>query len=120
MRPGQHAGFCHHSGQFILLGIDVDDDGTKKLVFDNNGKVTDGPVITADVIWYRTKNDADQACYEYSLDGENYKRFGEDFQLQFGRWRGDRLGFYCFNDSKAAGYIDIDYFRYDYDGPKGQ
>ncbi|MCK4292597.1 MAG: glycoside hydrolase 43 family protein, partial [Planctomycetes bacterium] len=120
MKPGQQAGFCRHSGQYVLLGISVDDDGNKRLVFNNNGKVKEGPVIRKDVIYYRAKNDGDKAFYEYSLDGKTYKPFGEEFQLKFGRWRGDRLGFYCWNDRMAEGHIDIDYFRYDYDGPKGR
>lgn len=118
MKPGQQAGFCHHSGQFILLGIRVDADGNKRMISNNNGKVTEGPAIRKDVICYRTQNDGNQAFYEYSADGERFKRFGEPFRLEFGRWRGDRLGFYCWNDKRPTGHIDIDYFRYDYDGPK--
>ncbi|MHC4565916.1 MAG: glycoside hydrolase family 43 protein [Planctomycetota bacterium] len=118
MKPGQQAGFCRHSGQFILLGIRVDDDGNKKLIFNNNGKVKEGPNVGKDVIYYRTQNDGNQAFYEYSLDGEAFKRFGGRFQLEFGRWRGDRLGFYCWNDKNPIGHIDIDYFHYAYDGPK--
>jgi beta-xylosidase len=118
MEPGQQAGFCHHSGQFVLLGIRADTDGGKKIIFNNDGKVTEGSAIHKDVICYRTQNDGNQAFYEYSLDGERFERFGEPFRLEFGRWRGDRLGFYCWNDIRSAGHIDIDYFHYDYDGPK--
>lgn len=118
MKPGQQAGFCRHSGQYVLLGIRVDDNGDKRLVFNNDGKVKEGPVIRKDMIYYRTKNNGNQAFYEYSLDGEIYKPFGGKFQLKFGRWRGDRLGFYCWNGRRDAGHIDIDYFRYEYDGPK--
>ncbi len=118
MKPGQQAGFCRHSGQYVLLGIRVDNNGDKRLVFNNDGKVKEGPVIRKDMIYYRTKNNGNQAFYEYSLDGEIYKPFGGKFQLKFGRWRGDRLGFYCWNGRRDAGHIDIDYFRYEYDGPK--
>jgi beta-xylosidase len=117
MQPGQQAGFCHHSGQYILLGIRVENDGTKRLLINNNGRQSDGPTITQDVIYYRTDIAGNQATYSYSFDGESWKRFGEEFQLRFGRWRGDRLGFYCWNDKSDAGHIDIDWFHYDYDGP---
>ena len=120
MKPGQQAGFCHHSGQYILLGIRVDDDGTKRLIFNNNGKETKGPAVTADVIYYHTDIDGDRATLAYSFDGKTAKRLGGDFALKFGRWRGDRLGFYCWNDKTDAGHIDIDWFRYEYDGPKGR
>jgi len=120
MKPGQQAGLMRHSGQYVLLGISVGKLGVKRIVFNNNGKIKVGPVIKEDVIWYRTKNAGRRAWYEYSLDGKNFERFGEKFQLQFGRWRGDRPGFYCWNSIKADGHIDIDYFHYDYDGPKGK
>ena len=120
MKPGQQAGFCHHSGQYILLGIRVEADGTKRLIFNNNGKETKGPAVTTDVIYYHTDIDSDRATLAYSFDGKTPKRLGGEFALKFGRWRGDRLGFYCWNDKTNAGHIDIDYFSYEYDGPKGR
>ena len=113
-----HGSAIRHSGQFILMGISVDNDGNKRLIFNNNGKAKQGPLIQQDIIYYRTQNDANQAFFEYSLDGKTFKPFGDPFQLKFGRWRGDRLGFYCWNDKWTGGYIDIDYFHYNYDGPK--
>jgi len=118
MKPGQQAGMVRHSGRYVLLGVSVGKRGIKKLVFNNNGKVTPGPVIKSGVIWFRTHNDGEQAFYEYSLDGENFEWFGPEFTITFGRWRGDRPGFYCWNNDKAAGHIDIDFFLYEYDGPK--
>ncbi len=120
MRPGQQAGFCHHSGQYILLGIRVEENGTRRLVFNNNGKEEKGPAIKSALIYYRTDIDGDRATFSYSTDGKNCKPFGAKVQLKFGNWRGDRLGFYCWNDVKEAGSIDVDWFRYDYDGPKGE
>jgi len=120
MQPGQQAGFCHHSGQYILLGVRVESDGTKRLILNNNGRQTKGPAVAQDVIYCRTDIDGDQATFSYSFDGDNWERFGESFKLRFGRWRGDRIGFFCWNDKTDAGHIDIDWFHYDYDGPKGQ
>ena len=118
MAPGQQAGMVRHSGRYVLLGISVGKKGVKKLVFTNTGKVTLGPVIRQDMIWLRTENDGEKAFYEYSLDGQHFERFGPEFTLTFGRWRGDRPGFYCWNELKASGHIDVDYFHYEYDGPK--
>jgi len=119
MMPGQQAGFCHHSGQYVLLGVRVETGGTKRLVFNLDGRITTGPVVTAQIIYYRTDIDGPMASLSYSFDGENWVQLGPRFRLKFGRWRGDRLGFYCWNDRTDAGHIDIDWFRYDYDGPKG-
>lgn len=119
MQPGQHAGLCHHSGQYVLLGIRIDNDSTRRLIVNNNGRQTDGPVITQDTLYYRTDIDGSRATFSYSLDGETWKRVGDEFPLKFGRWRGDRLGFYCWNDRADGGHIDVDWFRYNYDGPPG-
>jgi len=118
MEPGQQAGMVRHSGRYVLLGLSVGKQGVKTLVFNDNGKVANGPVIKHDAIWLRTHNDGEQAYYEYSLDGESFQRFGTEFTITFGRWRGDRPGFYCWNNDKAVGHIDVDFFHYDYDGPK--
>ena len=37
--------------------------------------------------------------YEYSLDGENFKPFGPTFTIAFGKWTGDRLGFFSWNEN---------------------
>ena len=120
MKPGQHAGFVRFSIVYHLLGIRMDTDGAKRLIFNADGQITEGPVIETDVLWIRTVNQGDQARYAYSTDGESFTRFGPEFMIKFGNWCGDRLGFYCWNDTTAVGYVDIDYFHYDYDGPKGQ
>ncbi|MHC4743656.1 MAG: glycoside hydrolase family 43 protein [Planctomycetota bacterium] len=120
MEAGQQAGFCHHSGQYILLGIRVEPDGAKRLSFNNNGKITEGPMVTAEIIYFHTEIDGDRATLAWSLDGKDAKQLGGQFALKFGRWRGDRLGLYCFNNKTDAGHIDIDWFHYNYDGPKGR
>jgi beta-xylosidase len=120
MEPGQVGGLCHHSGVYFLLGVRAEEDGTRRLFFNRNGrKVTDGPEIETDVIWMRTQVDAATAFFEYSTDGETYHRFGDEFQVKFGRWRGDRMGFFCWNTERPAGHIDVDWYRYRYHGPKG-
>ncbi len=40
------------------------------------------------------------------------------FTIAFGKWTGDRLGFFCWNEKEEKGHIDVDWFKYDYDGPK--
>ena len=119
VKPGQQAGFCHQSGQYVLAGVRVDDGGARRLVFNHDGNVTLGPEIGQDTVYFRTDIDGNQATVSYSLDGEDWKPLGRRFELTFGRWRGDRLGFYCWNEKSPAGHIDIDWFRHTYDGPLG-
>lgn len=117
-RPGMRAGFCHHSGQFVLLGVRVGPDGERRLEFNHNGKIIDCPEIPGDTLFIRTTIVGPMARYAFSLDGTTWSDFGPEFPLIFDRWKGDRLGFYCWNDTAEAGHLDIDWFGYDYDGPK--
>ena len=77
------------------------------------------PQIQRDVLFIRTVSNRDRATFEYSLDGRAFLRFGPAFEIQFGRWTGDRLGFFGFIEKEETGHLDVDYFRYDYDGPMG-
>jgi hypothetical protein len=95
-------------------------DGTKVLAYNRDGQETIGVAVDANEIYFRTDMDKDQAKVSYGFDGKTWTPFGEQtFRMRFGRWRGDRLGFYCWNDLRDEGHVDIDWFRYDYNGPKG-
>lgn len=119
MASGQRAGFVRYGGLYFLLGISVDDSGKRNLFFmDNFAKETKGPEISGDLLFVRTSNSSNQTFFEYSLDGKKYERFGPEFTIAFGKWTGDRLGFFCWNEKEEKGQIDVDWFTYDYDGPK--
>jgi len=119
MHAGQRAGFARFGGVYHLLGVYVEDDGTRRLFFDHNGRVTPGPIIDADTLWIRTTNDGDQARFAWSTDEETFHDFGPTFTIKFGKWTGDRLGFFSWNEREPKGHVDVDWFRYHYDGPKG-
>jgi beta-xylosidase len=117
MKPGQQAGLVRFSAIYHLFGVRLEDD-VKRLFFNADSKTENGPVMKDDALWIRTVNEGDQAHFEYSTDGRTFTHFGPAFTINFGNWCGDRLGFFCWNNRNAEGYIDIDYFHYDYDGPK--
>jgi hypothetical protein len=87
---------------------------------DQEGNETKGPGINSNQLFIRTSNNGDQAFFEYSLDNQAYQRFGPTFTLKFGKWTGDRLGFFCWNEKEEKGFVDVDWFKYEYDGPKGK
>jgi len=119
MAPGQRAGFVRFGGVYHLLGVHMDGERRRRLFFrDNGGNDTIGPELAGDTLQIRTSNDGNQAIFEFSTDGEDFARFGPSFTVAFGLWTGDHLGFFCWNDETEQGHIDIDSFRYDYDGPK--
>ncbi|WP_159020655.1 glycoside hydrolase 43 family protein [Algibacter sp. L3A6] len=120
MAIGQRAGFVRFGGVYHVLGIYVDNLGGRNLFYVNkDGEETKGPKIKSNDLFIRTSNTGNQAYFEYSLDGNKYEKFGSQFTLKFGNWTGDRLGFFCWNDKEEQGVIDVDWFTYDYDGPKG-
>ena len=121
MQPGQRAGIVRFGGVYHMLGIYVNDSGKRNLFFmDKEGAESKGPEISGNQIFIRTTNTGNKAYYEYSINGRSFQKFGPEFTIAFGKWTGDRLGFFCWNEKEEKGYIDVDWFRYDYDGPKGK
>ncbi|MFV9551401.1 glycoside hydrolase 43 family protein [Algibacter sp. PT7-4] len=119
MQPHQLAGFVRYGGVFNLLGVEVTENGKKHLFYmDSMSQKTKGPEIKGSTLYIKTVNNVNQATYAYSLDGVNFKAFGPKFIIAFGKWTGDRLGFFSWNEKQDAGYIDVDWFTYNYDGPK--
>ncbi|EWH10502.1 beta-xylosidase [Catenovulum agarivorans DS-2] len=121
MKPNQLAGFVRYGGVFNLLGVEMKEDGSKHLFYmDKMSNKTMGPELNGNDLYVRTSNARNKATYEYSFDGKNYYAFGPVFTIAFGKWTGDRLGFFSWNEKtdEDAGYIDVDWFTYDYDGPK--
>ena len=118
MRAGQRAGFVRFGGVYHLIGVHGGEGGSRRLFFNANGELTEGPELVGDDLWIRTENDGNQAAFAYSIDGEAYADFGPVFTLAFGKWTGDRLGFFCWNERCEEGYIDVDWFHYDHDGPR--
>lgn len=120
MKPGQQAGFVRFGGVFNLLGVEVDSAGTRRLFYMGpDGAMDPGPEVSSLILYIKTSNQGNQAQYSYSFDGLRFQRFGPVFTLAFGLWTGDRLGFFCWNEKQAEGHVDVDWFTYSYDGPKG-
>jgi beta-xylosidase len=105
-----------------IIGVDIDNDGIGEPVIQYKkpiqGFPITGPQVDGDSLYIRTSNTKNKATFEYSLNGNTFERFGPVFTIKFGKWSGDRLGFFCWNELEEKGYIDVDWFTYDYDGPK--
>ena len=121
MADGQKAGLCHFSSpHYSTLGVSQTG-ATRTLEFSTGGKVTAGPMLTGGSLWLKSTWGLDgQSHYAYSLDGKTYTGFGNAYQLQWGSYRGDRIGIYSYNNQADAGYIDVDSFHYDYSGPQNR
>lgn len=115
MADGQYAGITHYSTiSNSLFGV-KQLNGVKSLAYNNNGKDTTGISITGKSIWLKsTWGYEGISSYAYSLDGKTYIPFGDTYQLTWGSYRGDRIGIFSFNIRDDKGFVDVDWFKYQY------
>jgi len=112
---GQFAGLSHFSTQNNSLFGVKRENGISKIVFMYNDVRFDGNDLFQDKIWLRSNWDKKgHNKYFYSLDGKLFIPFGNETQLTWGSYRGDRIGIFNFNTIEDRGFIDVDWFRYDY------
>ncbi|WP_339308070.1 glycoside hydrolase 43 family protein [Paenibacillus sp. FSL R5-0519] len=115
MVDDQEAGLCHFGQSYCTIGI-YQRQGARILKFNHSGEIEWGPAIPSSFIWLRSVwNLQGENCYEYSLDGENFIRFGGVYQMGWGYYRGDRVGVYNFNNEREQGYVDVENFYYEHD-----
>jgi len=116
MEDGQEAGFTHFNGGVNYSSIGVSQkDGVRRLRFDNNHKVDYYDTIpsTVQTIYFRTDVDANlNSHFEYSLDGKKFIPLGDNYLLRWGKYRGDYMGIYNYNNLSDKGYVDVDWFHY--------
>lgn len=114
MADGQVAGLSHFARDYATLGVRQTGE-MRILEFTHNQTVTPGPHLPARRVWLRSTWGLDgRSRFSYSVDGRNFTAFGDTYQLTWGRYRGDRIGIYTYNDKGEQGYVDIDWFRYNY------
>ena len=122
MKNGQKAGLCHFSGSHSAIGVAMEDD-VIHIEFRHNDRIERGPTLprkpghvyaragigkdfgTGFYLWFRSTWGLDgESHYSYSLDGESFKPFGRPYRLEWGNYRGDRIGIYTFNDDADAAH----------------
>jgi beta-xylosidase len=115
MKEGQRAGLVRFGGISNVIGVKMNEDGTRNIYFmDDKGIELVGPTVDKELIYFKTTNIGNVATFQYSYDNKDFENFGNEFELGFGRWTGDRLGLFCWNDKENSGFVDIDWFLYEY------
>lgn len=113
MMDGVQAGLCHFSYAYSLFGV-VQNGSVRTLYYHAEDHTLRGPQIVSPTIWLQSRWGFDgKSQYAYSVDGIQFNDFGAHYQLQWGAYRGDRIGIYCFNDNGEHGSVDIDWLRYE-------
>lgn len=115
MADGQYVGLTHFSTEkYSTFGIKQEKD-ERYLVYDYNGNSSKGIKITGNSVWFKSTWDYNGTNqYFISIDGKSFQPFGGDSQLTWGSYRGDRIGIFNYNTKEGKGYVDIDWFHYDY------
>ena len=70
--------------------------------------------LDSSIIHLRVKVRQDAVChFEYSLDGVNYKAGGDQFTASPGKWKGAKIGLFCFGKGHTndSGFVDFDWFK---------
>ena len=114
MADGQRCGLCHFSVPGAALGVIREQDASRIEYLTPSGELK-GAGIAGPFLWIASEWGLDgRASFSYSTDGEHYVTWGDTYTLTWGDYRGDRIGVYCFNDLAEEGYVDVDFFHYDF------
>jgi beta-xylosidase len=123
MKEGQEAGAVHYDAgkAYASLGV-IFTDGIKKLVYKQKLDkqavvVTPGITIPSktNTIYLRTTVDFNGIAYfEYSFDNSKFGKLGGNSQFTWAYYRGTNLGIYTYNNKSDDGYVDIDWFHYQF------
>ncbi len=112
MANGQKAGIAHFAKTYASVGI-VQKGGIRRLLFDNDGLKTQGPVIARNILWLRSVWNFDGINqFYFSTDGLTFQAFGSPYQLTWGNYRGDRIGIFTSNSTGNSGYLDVNNVQY--------
>ena len=112
-------------GLHISAGDNKDATGQLQLFFKTDAAprkgmvVTPGPVLPQADVWLQARVENGLATFHYSLDGVKFTALGDEVRLLFSGFTPNLVGFYSKN-TEEKGWLDVDWFKYDYDGPKGK
>jgi beta-xylosidase len=117
MADGQVAGLAAIGGSAWML--QVYQENGKRILRTKVGNEVNSFNITLDKkngskIWMKVLTDKNKYHFQFSLDGKKFEDIGSVFTPYFNNWRAVQLGIFSFNEKQNAGYVDVDWFTYDY------
>lgn len=118
LADGQRCGIACIGKANSLLGIRRDGADTR-LYLEHGGTEAASFPVSGTTVYLRLQADARANRYTllYSTDNRNFTAAGDAFTMEFGNWKGVRVGLYCYNVRQAAGSVSFDDFTYRHDGP---
>lgn len=121
MADGQHAGIVHFSSArnqnkpaANSASIGVVQRGMERFIeYSRDGTFTRGATLAGPVLFLRSTWSLEgKSQFSYSTDGVTFTDFGAPYPLQWGSYRGDRIGLFTYNNTAQAGHVDFDSATY--------
>ncbi len=110
MTDGQTGGICHFSASWSIFGIRQE--GKIRVLYFQTNNMPARTLLTLPsrrrhTIFLRSEWGLDGLSrYSYSFDGVHFHHVSDaDYTLQWGNYRGDRLGLFTYNDKKESGWM---------------
>lgn len=113
MAEGQRSGICHFSSPWSEFGVEMKNG--KRILYHRTNSSSQDVLLNdiPEVIYLGSHWGLDARChYTYSTDGKSWQDFGVRYQLQWGNYRGDRLGLFTYNNKGEAGQATFSDFTY--------
>ncbi len=112
---GQKCGVLLMGKYNSLFGVSKNNNSVN-IYFEYDGEIHIGECVKGNIIYIKVVMDAvnNKYHFEYSYDDKNYISFGNEFSMEWGNWKGARIGFYCYNTLTDSGEVSYDYFEYYY------
>lgn len=121
LEEGQCCGLACMGKQNSLIGL-MKRQGKVLLYVERNGNIVQTLPFGGRTVYFRMCADATANRYAlaYSTNGKTFRQLGDSFAMQFGNWKGVRVGLYCYNSEKTGGQVSFDDFKYHHDGPQSE
>jgi beta-xylosidase len=121
MADGQRCGLACIGRQNYTIGV-MQEAGRRYVYLEKHNEILQKQPIKGNTIYLRMEADAVNNKYQllYSSNAKEFTALGDPFTMQFGFWKGVRIGLYCYNTNGNAGRIAFDDFVYRHDGPNAK
>ena len=100
----------------------MQENGKRYVYLEKDNEIIRKDPYKGNAIYLRTDANATTNEYQlsYSSDAKVFTALSDKFPMQFGHWKGVRVGLYCYNVKEDAGRVSFDDFTYLHDGPEIQ
>ena len=114
MIDGDFAGLLCFGQHFMGVGISRMD-GQLSVFVERDGQRNTIGSCQKKTVFLRVSIDSRQNHHQFavSTDGRHFTPIGEPFALRMGKWKGSRVGLFCYHTDGKGGKAQFDFFHYE-------